>query len=51
MKQLLEQYKIKKDKLIQEAIDDNDLPLLKKIIRIEIALVMYDLFRKKGIWT
>lgn len=44
---------ILKDKLsnyINEELTSNDMKEIRKLIRIEIAEVMFDLFKKRGVW-
>ena len=36
--------------LFQEALDKKDIEAIRQLIRIEIASVMFDLFKKRSIW-
>ena len=37
--------------MITEEITDNDLVMLRQIIRFELAAVFYDLYRRKNAWA
>jgi len=36
---------------ITEELDKDDMKAIRKMIRIEIARIFFDLYRKKGTWT
>jgi len=40
----------KHDSFLQEKIDSKDYSELRDFIRVEIASVMFDLFRKRNVW-
>ena len=37
--------------LVKEEIDSGDWSQLKKLIRFEIALLFFDLYKKRNVWT
>jgi len=37
--------------IVKEEITDKDLRKISDIIRMEVALIFFDLFKKKAIWT
>jgi len=45
----LETY-IMRDRLISEKIDDRDLKKLRDIIRIELADLFFDLYKRRNVW-
>jgi len=44
IKTLLESY-------INEELDSNDMKRIRRLIRDEIANVLFDLFKKRGVWV
>jgi len=38
-------------KIVKEEITDSDLRKISDIIRMEVALIFFDLFKKKSLWT
>jgi hypothetical protein len=38
-------------KIVKEEITDKDLRKISDIIRMEVALIFFDLFKKKALWT
>ena len=38
-------------KVVKEEITDKDLRKISDIIRMEVALIFFDLFKKKALWT
>jgi len=38
-------------KVVSEEISDRDLRKISDIIRMEVALIFFDLFKKKALWT
>jgi hypothetical protein len=43
LKTLLETY-------INEELDSSDMKKIRRLIRVEIANVLFDLFKKRGVW-
>lgn len=39
------------EQFINEELDDSDLREIRKLIRQEIANVLFDLFKKRGVWV
>ena len=37
-------------KIVKETIESSDIPQISKIIRLELASLFYDLFRKRRAW-
>ena len=37
-------------KIVREAIESSDIPQISKLIRLELASLFYDLFRKRRAW-
>lgn len=37
-------------KKVHETIERSDYPVLRDIIRMEVASILYDLFKKRSIW-
>jgi hypothetical protein len=44
LKTLLESY-------INEELDSSDIKRIRRLIRVEIANVLFDLFKKRGVWV
>jgi hypothetical protein len=44
-------FKKKKKKIVKEEITSDDWNKLKKIIRMEIAMIYFDLYKKRAVWT
>lgn len=44
LKTLLESY-------INEELDSSDMKKIRRLIRVEIANVLFDLFKKRGVWV
>jgi hypothetical protein len=44
------QIKILLENYVNEELDSSDYAEIRKLIRMEIANVLFDLFKKRGVW-